>query len=218
MNSELKYVFWFHKSDIIHNPNLKRAKMNKIKKIGAILGIKGVLSIVSLTTIALALVVYTASVTMTPTQQFTIGASSDSWTVYINDVNEVRYLPGANSEPTFDSGDTGTYAFRVATDANKGCAVKIELTSAIDSGKFSNFDITVSYWTGAAWASANLYDAATGSTTITEIDGLSAGAAGYIHQAASTTIYYLVIVTYSYDQVDTTTQVIATFQYTPLPQ
>ena len=68
--------------------------MNKIKKIGALLGIKGVLAIASLATIAVALVVYTASVTITPTLQFTIGASSDSWTVYINEVDEVRYLPG----------------------------------------------------------------------------------------------------------------------------
>ena len=192
--------------------------MNKTKKIGAVLGIKGVLSIVSLTTIAVALVVYSAAVTINPNQQFAIGASSDSWKVYINDVNEVRYLPGADSEPTFDSGESSTYAFRAATDASKVCAVKIELTSAMDSGKFSNFDITVSYWTGAAWAAATLYEAATGSTTITEINGLLAGAAGYLHQAASTTTYYLMKVTYSYDLVDTTTQVNANFQYTPLPQ
>jgi hypothetical protein len=192
--------------------------MNKVKKIGAILGIKGVLSVASLMTIALALVVYSAAVTITPTLQFTIGASSDSWTVYINEVNEVRYLPGGDSEPTFDSGDTSTYAFRVVTDASKVCAVKIELTSAMDSSRFSNFDITVNYWTGAAWASATLYDSNTGSTTITEIDGLSAGDAGYLHQTASADVYYLVEVTYSYDLVDTTTQVTANFQYTPLAQ
>ena len=202
----------------IHIQILNRPEMNKIKKIGALLGTKGVLSVASLMTIAVALVVYSAAVTINPTQQLSMGASSDSWTVYINEINEVRYLPGGDSEPTFDSGDTGTYAFRVATDANKDCAVKIELTSAMDSSKFSNFDITASYWTGAAWASATLYDAATGSTTITEIDGLSAGAAGYIHQTASTTTYYLIKVTYSYDLGDTTTQVTATFQYTPLPQ
>ena len=63
--------------------------MKRVKKIGALLGIKGVLSIASLATIAVALVVYTASVTITPTLQFTIGASSDSWTVYINEVDEV---------------------------------------------------------------------------------------------------------------------------------
>ena len=192
--------------------------MNKIKKIGAILGVKGVLAVASLTTIAFALVVYPAAVTVNPTQQFTIGATSDSWTVYINEVNQVRYLPGADSQPTFNSSDTGTYAFRVTTDANKVCAVKIDLTSAMDNAKFSNFDITVSYWTGAAWASATLYASNTGATTISEIDGLSAGAAGYIHQAVSTTTYYLVKVTYSYDLVDTTTQVNANFRYTPLPQ
>ncbi len=189
--------------------------MNK-KRLSAILGLKGILALATLSTIAVALVVYTASVTVTPTQQFTIGASSDSWTIYVNEVNQVRYLPGADSEPTFNSGDTSTYAFKVVTDANKVSAAKIELTSAMDNAKFSNFDITVDYWTGAAWASATLYDAATGSTTITEIDGLTT-TAGYIHQAVSTTTYYLVKVTYSYDLVDTSSDVTATFQYTPLP-
>ena len=189
----------------------------KIRKIGIIIGLKGYLAVGSLITIALALVVYSASVTVTPIQQFTIGSSSDSWTIYVNEIDQIRYLPGGFSEPAFDSGDPNTYAFRVITDANKPCAVEIELTSAMDSGKFSNFDITVDYWTGAAWAPATLYDSATGPTTITEIDGLSAGAAGYIHQAVSTTTYYLVKATYSYDLVDDTTQVTATFQYTPLP-
>jgi len=188
----------------------------KIRKIGLILGLKGFLAVSSLITIAMALVFYSASVTVTPTQQFTIGSSSDSWTIYVNEIDQARYLPGGSSQPAFDPSDAGTYAFRVVTDADKTCAVKIDLPSAMDSGKFSNFDITVDYWTGAAWASATLYDSATGSSTITEIDGLSVGAAGYIHQDVSTTTYYLVKATYSYDIVDDMTQITTTFQYTPL--
>jgi len=189
----------------------------KIRKIGMILGLKGYLAVGSLLTIALALVVYSASVTVTPTQQFAVGSSSDSWTIYVNELDQIRYLPGGFSEPAFDSSDPNTYAFRVVTDAEKTCAVKIELSSPIDAGKLSNFDITVDYWTGAAWAPATLYDSATGTTTVTEIDGLSAGVAGYIHQPVSITTYYLVKATYSYDLVDDTTQITATFQYTPLP-
>jgi len=189
--------------------------MNK-KRLSAILGLKGILALSSLATIAVALVIYSAAVTVTPTQQFTIGSTSDSWTIYVNEVNQARYLPGADTEPTFNSGDTDTYAFRVVTDADKVCATKIELTSAMDNTKFSNFDVTVDYWTGAAWASATLYDAPTGSTTVTDIDGLTT-TAGYIHQAVSTDTYYLVTATYSYDLVDTNTDVTATFQYTPLP-
>ena len=191
--------------------------MKKFKKIGAILGTKGVLAVASLMTVAVALVVYSAALTITPTQQFTIGASSDSWSVYINEVNEVRYLPGGDSAPTLDTGDTSTYAFRVVTDANKVCAIQIEMASAMDSALFSNFDITVNYWDGVAWAATTLYDSNTGSTAITEIDGLTTNA-GYIHQAAGADVYYLVVVTYSYDLVDDTTQVIANLQYTPLPQ
>ena len=192
--------------------------MKKFKKIGAILGTKGVLAVASLITVAVALVVYSAAITITPTRQFTIGASSDSWTVYINEVDQVRYLPGNYSAPTLNTGDTSTYAFRVVTDANKASAVQIELTSAMDSALFSNFDITVSYWVaGTGWVSATLYDSATGGSSISSIDGLTTNA-GYIRQAASNDIYYLVRVTYSYDLVDTTTPITATFQYTPLPQ
>ena len=191
--------------------------MNKAKKIGAILGTKGVLAIASLVTIAVALVVYSAAVTITPTLQFTIGASSDSWNVYINEVDEVRYLPGGDSTPTFDSGDTGTYAFRVNTDASKVCAVQIELTTAMDSALFSDFNITVSYDASGSWVSATLYDSSEGGSTITEIDGLTT-TAGYIQHPASADRYYLVEVAYSYDLVDTTTAVTADFQYTPLAQ
>ena len=197
--------------------------MNLIKKLWAILGLKGFLCFVSLTMIALALVTYTASVTITPTKQFTVGATSASWTVYMNDVNETRYLPGSgspagSSEPTFNASDTGTYAFKAVTDADKVCAVKIELTSVINSSKFSRFQITVKYWNGSAWDPETLYDAATGSSTKSYINGLTSGDSGYIHQGTSETTYYLLKVVYSYDLTDETTQITATFQYTPLPQ
>ena len=189
----------------------------KARKIGLILGLKGILAISSLITIAMALVIYSTSVTVMPIQQFTIGSTSDSWTIYVNEVDQVRYLPGGFVPPTFDQNDLETYSFRVLTDTEKSCAVKIELTSAIDGGKYSKFDITVDFWTGASWASAIIYDSASGATSISEIDGLSASAVGYIHQDVSTLTYYLVKATYSYDLVDDTTQTTATFQYTPLP-
>ena len=192
--------------------------LKALRRIVAFLGLKGILVLVALTTIGFALVTYSATVQVNPIQQFTIGATSDSWTVYVNEVNQVRYLSGGSSQPTFNASDTDTYASKVVTDANKVCVVKIELTEAINSSKFSNFNITAQYWTGAAWDDATLYDAATGSTPKSSIDGLTGGDAGYIHQAVSTTTYYLIKVTYSYDLVDETDQVTATFQYTPLPQ
>jgi len=197
--------------------------MNLVKKLGAILGLKGFLSLASLAMIALALVTYTATVTVTPMQQFTVGATSASWIVYINDVNETRCLPGSGSpagseEPTFNASDTGTYAFKVVTDADKVCAVKIELTSAVNSSKFSKFEITAKYWNGSAWDTETLYDAATGSNPKSFIDGLTSGDAGYIHQGTSETTYYLLKVVYSYALIDEATQITVTFQYTPLPQ
>ena len=192
--------------------------MNTLSKLKVIFGVKGLLCLFSLSLIAFALVTYTASVTINPVQQFTIGSTSDSWSVYVNDVNKIRYLPGGSTESAFDAGNTSTYACKVVTDAQKVCAVKIELTSAINGSKFSNFNITAKYWSGSAWTDETLYNAATGSTPKSYIDGLTPGDAGYIHQVSSTTRYYLVKATYSYDKVDETAQVTATFQYTPLPQ
>ena len=190
----------------------------KFKQLGAMLGIKGALCIICMTMIVLALIVYTVSLVITPTLQFTTGAVSSSWTVYVNDVNKARYLPGGMAEPTFNASNPNTYAFKIVTDANQVCAVKIELTSAVNSSKFSNFNITIEYWSGVAWVSGTLYSAATGSTTKSYINGLSAWDFGYVHQDLSTTRYYLIKVTYSYDKVGETTQVASIFQFTPLPQ
>jgi len=192
--------------------------MNRLAKLRVILGVKGLLCLASLTLIAFALVSYTATVTINPTQQFTIGANSSSWTVYVNDVNKVRYLPGGAVVPTFNAGNTSTYAFKVVTDGQKNCSVKIELTSLVNSSKFSNFNITLKYWNVSAWIDETLYQAPTGSATKSYIDGLTLGDAGYVHQAISTIRYYLVKVTYSYDKVDATDQITTTFRYTPLPQ
>lgn len=197
--------------------------MNKIRKLGAILGVKGLLCIASLIVVASALVTYTATVTISPANQFTIGATTASWTVYINDLNETRYLPGSgipagSQEPTFNAGNSSTYAFLVVTDATRVCAVEVELTSPVNSSKFSNFQITARYWNGTAWINDTLYDAATGSTAKSYIDGLNATDNGYVHTPTSTTRYYLITVEYSYDLVAETTQVATTFQYTPLPQ
>jgi hypothetical protein len=106
----------------------------------------------------------------------------------------------------------------VVTDSSKVCAVKIELTSAANSSKFSNFAVTVRSSTGGAWGDETLYAVSTGGTTKSFIDDVLGGDAGYIHQAQSTTKYYEIKVTYSYDLVDKTAQVAVTFQYTPLPQ
>ncbi len=192
--------------------------MRLSKRVAALISIKGLLVIVLMASVAVALVAYTASVTVTPTRQLSVGSTTASWTMYVNQQDVVRYLPGVSSKPTFDSGNASTYAFKVVTDSAMACAVKIDLTSAMNSSKFSKYQITVEYWTGSDWAAETLYAASTGGTTKTFINGLTEGDAGYVHQAISTTRYYLVTVTYSYDLVDETAEVSSTFQYTPLPQ
>jgi hypothetical protein len=190
-----------------------RSKMSKIRKISAVLGVKGLLAAASLTAIAVALVVYTTAVTITPATQFTLGPTTYSWNVYINDVNAVRYLPGDTITPPTGA----TYAFSLDT-TGRACAVQIQLTSAMSSSLFSNFDITLMYYdTTSGWISAQLYNSPTGGTPIGSIDGRTTNA-GFIQQVAGIGARsYLIRVTYSYDLVATTTPVTATFQYTPLP-
>jgi hypothetical protein len=165
------------------------------------------------------MVSYSSEISASPNQQFSVGSSSYKWDVYVSDVNQVRYLPGEAASPLLNTGDSFTYAFKVVTDSNRVCAVKIELTSTVDKAKFSNFNITVMRWddVGAKWVSEPIYAAQTGNATKTSIDGTSSDA-GYIHQALSTKEYYILKVTYSYNLVDTTTPVDTYVQYTPLPQ
>lgn len=197
---------------------MRLREMNVVRKLYALLGVKGLLCIASWVMIALALISYTANVSIIPTKQFAIGAASDSWTIYVNDIDKVRYLPGGFAEPSLNASDSNTYAFKVSTDANQVCAVKIELIPPVNSSKFSKFQITVKYWTGSSWENETLYENPTGATTKPYIDGLTAGDAGYIHQDSSTTKWYLIRVQYSYDLTDETTQITVNFKYTPLPQ
>lgn len=199
------------------------------RKLRAILGVKGSLCLLSLAIVVLALVAYQATVTITPTKMFAQGAASASWTIHVNDVNQTRYLPdgsGANPAgsalPGVPDGNTSRYAFMVSnTTAGKWCAVKIELTAAVNSSKFSRFDIAAMWYNSSVpgWVDATLYDAPTDGNTISYINGTEAGDVGYIrHGATDGTRYYLIKVIYSYDNVDAITTVPVTFQYTPLPE
>lgn len=196
-----------------------------LKKIGAVLGIKGVLCLAALSVVTLALFSYTATVTITPVDPFAAGATADNWTIYINDVDQVRYLPGDGTPAgstvpsTSPNGGSNTYAFKVDTDAGRSMAVNITLVSPVNNSKFSKFEITVLYWNASdsSWDDATLYDAPTGGSTKSYIDGLT-NDFGYIQQAISTSRYYLMKTTYSYDLVDETTAVTVNFNYTPLPQ
>jgi len=182
--------------------------------------LKVALCLICLVVVAFALVIYTGSVVITPVEQLSVGASSTSWSIYVNEVNQVRYMPGAFSEPTLSTSDTSTYAFKVVTDSNKVCAVEVQLSTAMNSSEFSVFEITVLSQTagGGTWGMEQLYAAATGTTTKAYVNGLMQGDAAYVHQDASITKYYLIQVTYSYDLVNSTSQIPVTFQFTPFPQ
>jgi hypothetical protein len=199
--------------------NLKNFKKRYIVGIVALL-------LISTLLVTVALVMYQSNVASTPTKQLTLGAAATAeWTFYVNEVNQAKYMPGVNIsgivQPTFSASDTSTYAFKVVTDSNKVCAVKINLLAPVDALLFSNYDVTVMACNTTegftTWASVPLYAAATGTTTAT-LSGLTPDGAAYIHQDLSNTDYYLVVVHYSYDLLDTNTAISTAFVYTPLPQ
>ncbi|MCJ7714458.1 hypothetical protein MUO66_08385, partial [Candidatus Bathyarchaeota archaeon] len=73
-------------------------------------------------------------------------------------------------------------------------------------------------WDGSTWSSVPLSSSPTGISMLKMyINGLSAGDAGYVRHALSTTRYYLIEVTYSYDLVAETTPFTIDFNYTPFP-
>lgn len=193
----------------------------KLRKLVLSIGIKGIICLFCLGSIGFALVTYTTAVTITPVVQLSPGVATEAFNVYVNDQNKVRYVPGGTngeSETTLNTGDTTTYAFKVVTDAAKVCAIEVNLQTAMDEAKFSSFTITVLSSTGGAWSAETLYVAATGSTTKASINGLTPGDTAYIHQATGTTKYYEIQITYSYDIVDDTAQIVPTFVYTPYAQ
>jgi hypothetical protein len=88
----------------------------------------------------------------------------------------------------------------------------------VEDTKFSKFEITVRSSTGADWSDETLYAASTTTTTKAFVNGLVADDVGYVHQAASTTKYYEVKVTYSYDLMSSGAEIGLTFNTIPLPQ
>jgi hypothetical protein len=190
----------------------------------------GIVALVLISTLLLtaALVAYTTTITSTPTQQLQhIPDTTLGWTFYVNEMNQVKYLPGTNAtgiaQPTFSVTNTSSYAFEVVTDNQKVCALEINLATPMLSSLFSQYDIAVyCNATATTWNSTpvTLYDGTTtASAEIPTFSGLDSGTAtAYIHQDLSNTDYYRIVVTYSYNIVDTTTAPPTVFVYTPLPQ
>lgn len=199
----------------------------RARYVETVLGLKGIIAIASLMVIVAALVSYTATVTITVSKPYSLGASAQNWTINENDQNMIRYLPGevdTNATLTFDQGSSSTWAFKVVTDTNRGMAVRIELEDYTKTVNFTKFEITV-LWrnTTTSWQEAQLYGgqtASAGQKTPNLINGTLNGDFGYIHQlrAASGTLTrcYLIKVTYTYPSSATGPTV--KFVYTPTPE
>ena len=111
------------------NFKLKNLKRKYILAIVAVL-------LISTLLVTTALVVYTSNATATETKQLTLGyAIPAAWIFYVNEVNQIKYMPGnassGNFTATFSAVDPSTYAFKVVTDADRVCAVQIDLVEAM---------------------------------------------------------------------------------------
>jgi hypothetical protein len=194
---------------------------SKLVKLFISLGVKGILCIICLASVGAALVTYTTNIAITPTVQLTQGETTATWTLYVNEFNLNKYIPsgdGGVTEMVLNPADPHSYSFKVVTDADKVCAVKVELVAPVDTEKFSKFDITVLSSTGTSWDPEPLYTTSTGSTTKAAVNGLLADQVGYVHQDVTTTKYYEVKVNYNYDLKADDTPITVTLRVTPLPQ
>lgn len=202
--------------------------MNIKRKLPWLLTGKGLMATLSVLAVAIALVSYTATVTININSSFTVGATTATWDVYLNDVAQLRYLPGSTATPRgsaeLGSGTTNN-AFSVVDDGAQGTAVNITLTTLMSATQFSQFQITVKQWnaTSSSWQAgtplSTLYTTQTGTTTMTFIQGLSGGAGqtfGFLHilKTQTTTVYFEIVVTYTVNATSAGTAT-AVFSYTP---
>jgi hypothetical protein len=151
--------------------------LKNFKKLKLALGINGIIALICLGIFVVALITYTTTTSQTPVKQFYQGITSDSWNIYLNEQNCVRYLPGISPENVLPpsqpvDGETSTYAFKIVTDSYRVCAVDVRLSEEANSTLFSRFDIQALFWntTATAWEVVPIFSGPTGDENSTSID------------------------------------------------
>ncbi len=192
------------------------------RKLPWILTGKALIATGSIAMVALALVTYTATVTLNFSAFFVQGmGNTASWTLSTS--SGTRYLPGnqanAGTNTPGAPAQTNTTSFAFYTITGKGY-VKINLAANVPTADFNSYRIFVLTFNTTTWNNATLYASSTYSTTghiVGGIDGTGVNASAltaYLLIGQAAQVFYAIQVNYILAPTpgaSTTT----TFNYTP---
>lgn len=183
------------------------------KKLAWLLTGKSLLAIASMMTVALALVTYSATLTLTINPFFKVGLNSINWSVTTS--TGARYLPNGASIPgTPSDPPTSSFAFRTQTGSGW---VQVGTSTQAKPADFLSFRIFVLTWNSSSWNNATLYvDNTFLVPLVGGIDGTSASSVGYLHvSTGAPLVFYAIQVNYILAPTPADTSTTVVFSYTP---
>lgn len=184
------------------------------RKLPWILTGKSLLAVGSIAMVALALVTYTATITITFSPFFTLGQATGAWTT--NTSSGTRYLPGNTVIPGTPGPVTATTTFAFSTITGGGY-VQIGTSTAAKTTDFSSFKIFVLVFNSTVWNNATMYTSSTFGTVLSGgVDGTSTANSGFIHiVSAQPQTYFAIQVNYILVGTPADPSANVVFAYTP---
>lgn len=183
------------------------------RRLAWLLTAKTLLAIVGIVTVALGLVTYSATLTLTISPFFKEGLNPISWRMTTSSGS--RYLPGNNTIPgTPTDPPTNSYAFETQTGAGW---VKVGTSTQAKVTDFLSFKIFVLTWNSSSWNNATQYTDTTFLVPLVGgINGTSASSVGYLHISTGTPqVFYAIQVNYVLAPSPADNSTTVTFSYTP---
>ncbi len=188
--------------------------MHLKRKLPWILTGKSLLAVGSIAMVALALVTYSATITITFSPFFTLGLNTSAWTT--NTASGSRYLPGNTAVPGTPGPITATTTFAFSTITGGGY-VQIGTSTAAKTTDFSSFKIFVLVFNSTTWNNATIYTTSAFSTVLSGgVDGTNTATSGFIHiVSAQPQTYFAIQVNYVLVGTPADTSANVVFAYTP---
>lgn len=184
------------------------------RKLPWILTGKAALAVGSIAMVALALVTYTATITITFSPFFTLGQATGAWST--NTASGTRYLPGNTVIPGTPGPVTATTTFAFSTITGGGY-VQVGTSTAAKPTDFQSFKIFVLVFNSTVWNNATIYTSSAFTSVLSGgVDGTNTATSGFIHVVAGQPqTYFAIEVIYILQgtPADTTANVV--FAYTP---
>ncbi len=175
--------------------------------------------------VALALVTYTATVTIQFNAFFVQGATSMTWGA-LTTSSGTRYFPnGANTtgiltpnSTIVPSGTTVANNFTFATQSTGKGYIQIAMGTAAPAADFQSFRVRVLTYNGTTtkWVNATMFTTSSFTTQLTNgLDGMQTATSAFIHVSGGSTLFYLIRVDYVLVGTPAGTNINVVFNETP---